>query len=66
MDATKVLQDKIIQQQEDALQLADIDPALKERIRLKYLEYAKLFPHMKRHRLMRKAGEFFHVQFNFE
>lgn len=51
--------------QADALNDTELSAELKEKIRVKYFELAKQFPKMKRHRLMRKACEFYHVKVDF-
>lgn len=60
------MQNTITKQQADALDAVDLPAEKKEQIRKKYWELAKQFPHMKRHRLMRKAAEMYHVKIVFE
>lgn len=52
--------------QADQLMLSDLDPALKEKIRVRYVELAKKHPGWKRHRLLRYAAEYYHVKITFE
>lgn len=63
---TELLNPDISKQQEDQLMLSDLDPALKEKIRLRYVELAKKYPQWKRHRLLRYAAEYYNVKITFE
>lgn len=52
--------------QDESLATADIPEETKIKIRDKFIELALKHPHMKRDRLMRKAGEAYHIKFSFE
>lgn len=56
-------QEQITELQAKELMITDLAPELKEKIRAKFYELATKYPKMKRHRIMRKAGEFFHIKF---
>lgn len=48
------------------LDVADLSDELKKKIGDKAIELVMKFPHMKRDRLMKKAGEFYKVKFIIE